>query len=324
MRQKLIHTLTVRFFENDCPEPVRRQFHQWFAAEEDREAKDAALCDVWNMLPETVDLSSLAELRMVKERIQARASRRRLRRIIAVAAILLPLFILATGRMYMHFQSGTDTTAWVEHFVPDGERRRLTLSDGSTVWLNAGSILLYPEAWGDGSRTLYLSGEAHFNVTRDTKRPFIVKTAQIEVEALGTVFSVQARPGAQRAITTLESGSVRVSDNAGQTSVILTADEQAVFSLADVVMTKHAVDAARVNSWTQGVLIFQAENLKNIFFALEHKYNVKIHYSDSLFSEMTFTVRFHADESLAESLEVLRQIGAGFRYKITGNNVYIK
>ncbi|MDR1380168.1 MAG: DUF4974 domain-containing protein [Tannerella sp.] len=324
MKQKLIHTLIARFFENDCPEPVRKQFHRWFAAEDDREAKDAALLDVWNMLPETVDLSSLTELRAVNERIQARTPRRRLRRTVAVAAIFLPLFILAAGWMYVRIPSGAETVKWVEHFVPDGERQLLTLSDGSTVWLNAGSILLCPEVWDRRSRTLFLSGEAHFNVTADAKRPFIVKTAHIEVEALGTVFSVQAYPDAERATATLESGSVRVSDAAGRTSVILAPDEQAIFASADASMTKHAVDAARMNSWTRGILIFQAESLKNIFLALEHKYNVRISYSDSMFSEMTFTVRFHAGESLEESLEVLRQIGAGFRYKITDRDVYIK
>jgi ferric-dicitrate binding protein FerR (iron transport regulator) len=324
MKQKLIHTLVTRFFENNYPEPVCKQFQRWFAGEEDREEKDAALQDVWDSLPDTIELSALDELHKVKQRIHARIARRRRRWMAAAAVILMPLLGLTAKWMFENYQPHTEAAKWAEHFVPDGERKLLTLSDGSTVWLNAGSVLLYPETWDNRTRTLYLSGEARFSVAKDTKRPFVVKTAHIEVEALGTVFSVQTCPGSEKATVTLETGSVRVSDAADRnTSVILAPDEQAVYHLADASITTLAVDAARMNSWTQGSLTFQQESLKRIFLALERKYNVRINYSDSKFSEMTFTVRFHAEDSLEDALDVLRQIGANFRYKITGNDVYI-
>lgn len=325
MKQKLIHTLVTRFFESNYPEPVRKQFRHWFAGEEDREAKDAALQDIWDSLPDTIDLSSLDELHRIKRRIHARITRRRRWWIAASAAILMPLLGFTAKRMLESYQPYTEATTWTEHFVPNGERKLLTLSDGSTVWLNAGSILLCPETWDKRTRTLHLSGEARFSVAKDTKRPFIVKTAHIEVEALGTVFNVQTCPGAEKATVTLESGSVRVSSAVDENiSVVLAPDEQAVYHLADTSITTLAVDAARLNSWTQGSLIFQQESLKHIFLALERKYNVRINYSDSKFSEMTFTVRFHAEDSLEDALDVLRQIGANFRYKTTGNDVYIK
>jgi ferric-dicitrate binding protein FerR (iron transport regulator) len=324
MRQKVIHTLLTRFFANDCPESVRQQFGTWLTAPAEQEEKDAAMLELWNSLPETTELSSLVELRKVRRRIQARGRRRRLRWIAAAAILLLPLLGLAVERMFSNYTSQMSETKWAEYFVPNGERRQLTLPDGSTVCLNAGSVLLCPEKWGKDERSLYLSGEAHFTVAKDAKRPFIVKTSHIEVEALGTVFSVQAYPDAENVTAMLESGSVRIDDVSGQAApLILHPDEQAVYNLADASLTKQPADAVRANSWTQGYLAFQQESLSRIFQALERKYNVRINYRDSKFTKMTFTVRFHADESLAEALEILKRIGADFHYKIIDKDVYI-
>ena len=84
------------------------------------------------------------------------------------------------------------------------------------------------------------------------------------------------------------------------------------------------MDAFRLSSWTKGYLIFQQETLEGIFRALERQYNVKINYNDTKFKNMTFTVRFHARESLEEALDVLKRIGVNFKYKIVDNDVYIQ
>jgi ferric-dicitrate binding protein FerR (iron transport regulator) len=325
MMQKLIHILTTRFFENDYPEPVRKQFYLWMITNDETHEKENLLQDIWDALPETVDLASLAELHKVNRRIRAHSEKIRLLKIVAAAAIIILPLLGITGKwMNTSYQPDTIEATWMTGFAPNGERKMLTLPDGSTVWLNAGSTLFYPETWDSHTRTLFLTGEAHFSVAKDAERPFVVRTSHMEIEALGTVFSVQDYPDDENVTTTLESGSVRVSDISRQAKpIVLTTNEQAVYHTTGASLTKRPVDATRINSWTQGYLIFQQESMSNIFRALERKYNVKINYRDSKFAEISLTVRFRDNESLTEALDILNQIGANFHYKVTDKDIYI-
>ena len=82
-----------------------------------------------------------------------------------------------------------------ELFVPYGESRQVILPDGSQVWVDAGSLLVYPKDFTDTeTRTVYLTGEASFTVRKNTEKPFIVKTTYLDVQALGTVFTVASYP----------------------------------------------------------------------------------------------------------------------------------
>ena len=90
-------------------------------------------------------------------------------------------------------------------------------------------------------------------------------------------------------------------------SVILHPNEQLTYNHADASFLKSYVDASRLSTWTKGYLIFQQETLANIFRALERQYKVKINYNDTKYASMTFTVRFHARESLEEALDVLKK-----------------
>jgi len=324
MEKKQLHTLVSRFFGNDFPKDVRDQFATWFIRPEQSENKEEALEEIWNSLPVTTDLASLAELKKVNKRIHSQSGQF-YRRLAAIAAIIiLPLLGVVTTTWYFKQAEAPHEVLMLECFVPNGERKQLTLSDGSTVWLNAGSILLYPETFGE-TRTLYLSGEGNFTVAENKEKPFIVKTNYVDVEALGTVFNVHSYPGDDKTTTILESGKVRVdnkSENSG--SVILSPNEQLTYSHTDASFIKSNVDASRLTSWTEGYMVFQQEPLDNIFRSLERRYNVKINYNDSKYANMTFTVRFHAEETLEEALDVLQRIGVDFKYKITDNDVYIQ
>lgn len=322
---KNIQLLLSRFFEKDHPKETRKKFATWFIEDKQTEEKEWALQEIWNSLPETTDLSSIKELQRVNKRIQSK-SIPLYRRLAVVAAIfLLPLCGAISMYLYVDSQTTPKEIKLVECFVPNGERKQLTLADGSTVWLNAGSILLYPEEFNADTRTLFLSGEANFTVAKDAQRPFIVKTNYLDIEALGTVFNVNAYPDSENTIAILKSGKIRVDDKSGICpSVILHPNEELVFNHASNSFKKENVDAERVTGWTEGYLIFHRESLDNIFRAMERRYNVKINYNDSKFSAMTFTVRFHAEETLEEALIILKQIGVNFQYKIVDNDVFIK
>lgn len=322
MDKKHLHTLLSRFFGNDFPKDVCNRFVTWFIRPEQTREKEEVLEEIWNSLPVTMDFDSYAELKKVNKRIHSGQNQFYHRLAIVAAIIILPLLGIFTTTWY--YENSGINVHMLECFVPNGERKQITLPDGSTVWLNANSVLIYPEKFGN-TRTLFLTGEAHFTVMKDPKRPFIVKTNYLDVEALGTVFNIHSYPEENETTTVLESGRVKVDDKIGSSgSVILNPNEQLVYNHADASFVRCSVDASRLSSWTKGYLIFQQETLGNIFRALERQYNVKINYNDTKFANMTFTVRFHAHESLEEALTVLKRIGVNFKYKIVNNDVYIQ
>lgn len=325
MEKRPLYKLLTRFFENDFPQDVRERFANWLTRPEQTPEKEEALEEIWNSLPVTTDFESFAELKKVNKRIHS-GTGRFFRRFAAVAAIIiLPLLGVVTATLY-YKQSETVSVdiQMVERFVPNGERKQFVLPDGSTVWLNAGSILIYPEIFSE-TRTIYLSGEGNFTVAKDEEKPFIVKTNYVNVEALGTIFNVHSYPGEDETTTTLESGKVRVDEKTGISgSVMLNPNEQLVYNHMDASFKKSNVDASRLSTWTEGYLIFQQETLGNIFRSMERRHNVKINYNDSKFASMTFTVRFHAEETLEEALDVLKRIGVDFKYKIVEKDVYIQ
>lgn len=324
MHKKNINTLLARFFGNRYSKDVNKRFGLWLIHPRQAEEKEAALNEIWDSLPEMTDLTSLAELKKVNRRIHSGLGRL-YRRLAAVAAIIiLPLLGVVTTAWYYKQADVSQSVKMLESFALNGERKKLLLSDGSIVWLNAGSVLIYPETFGK-TRTLYLSGEGYFSVAKNKEKPFIVKTNYIDVEALGTDFNVQAYPDEHETTTILKSGKVKVEEKTGTAgAIIMSPDEQLVYNHINASFKKSNVDANRLNSWTEGYLIFQRESLGNIFRALERCYNVKLNYNDSQLASMTYTVRFHREETLEEALSVLQQIGVGFKFKIKNKDVYIQ
>ena len=86
----------------------------------------------------------------------------------------------------------------MEQFVPSGKRERITLPDGSEVWLNSGTLLLYPSAFIGQSREIYLVGEGYFKVRKRPEQPFIVRTKAMRVQVLGTEFNLSAYPDQEK------------------------------------------------------------------------------------------------------------------------------
>ena len=124
------------------------------------------------------------------------------------AVLLIPLLSIVAS--YLYIQSNEEHTELVEYYVPRGEQKQITLPDGTTAYLNSGTLLVYPQKFTGDIRSVYLIGEANFDVKKDKQHPFIVKTNHLKVKVLGTKFNVHAYAEDEKTTTTLESGSVVV------------------------------------------------------------------------------------------------------------------
>ena len=146
----------------------------------------------------------------------------------------------------------------------------------------------------------------------------------MEIEALGTVFNVEAYSDSELTIATLEEGKVRVdTDLAKGEPIILYPDEQVVYNSQLKTVSKTVVDAGRVLQWKHGYLTFQGAYFDYIVKTIERKYDVTINYETGEFAGRSFTMKFRPDEGLIQVLDILKEMVNGLNYRMKGNIIYI-
>lgn len=157
--------------------------------------------------------------------------------------------------------------------IPRGKTFRIVLADGTTVWLNAKSKLIYPTAFVEDTRTVYLQGEAYFKVAKGEK-PFIVKTDFLHTEVFGTEFNVRSYTP-QDSRVTLITGKVKVTDSSNNATVDLTPGT-AVGLCADGSLELQTVDADALTYWKDGYFYFDQLPLSDIMRSIGSWYNVNV------------------------------------------------
>lgn len=325
--------LIQKFFENKFSKNTQLRFKYWFRLEDSQLEKDEAVKALWESSRSVITLQTWDDLEQVQELISQTKSTNRLRlvyRQVAKYAAFVILLVLTSVTTYYFSSHNTlllqtvSAPKFVEFFVPYGDRQKVNLADGSIVWVNAGSVLIYPEKFAAETRTVYLSGEANFKVAKNPNQPFIVRTKHIGVRALGTVFSVQSYPNSMYTKATLEEGSVLVKVNQNMAlSSILKPNEQLIFNNQSHKVSIASVDAKKINSWKNGYLIFQDATFEEIVAILERKYNVQINYNANKYNGRSYYLKFNPNESLEQTLAVLSQLVNGLKYKIDKSTVFI-
>jgi len=248
-------------------------------------------------------------------RFMQRYRRRRAVRVVRLAvgyAAAVALLVLATWKVTVATLPGGAAEAVAveqELYVPAGQRARITLPDGSTVWLNAGSTLHYPSVFG-GERRVDLTGEAFFDVSHNPGKPFVVSTSSLEITALGTQFNVYSYPGAEYASAALVDGSISVrrqGDAQGDTqaATVLTPNRQLVY--ANGRFRQEDVDKDHL-LWKEGIYTFRDENLEKIIDKLELYYDVDIEVSNPQILKYRYTGKFRQRDGAMEILRIIQKI----------------
>ncbi len=218
------------------------------------------------------------------------------------------------------YQSDRKVESQVYHqlVVPVAGECYILLDDGTRVWMNADSKLKYPIKFVEDTRTVYLEGEAYFDVKKDSK-PFIVVTSFGEVNVHGTSFGVRAYQEENKVLTTLVSGKVSFTYN--NESVTLSPGEQAVASAYEP-LTKKKVDVDEYIGWKDGLYIFREHRLEDIMKELSRWYDVIISYQDEKLKDVSFTGNLKRYESINSFMELLQRTGDA-NYKIMGKTIII-
>ena len=190
--------------------------------------------------------------------------------------------------------------------VGRGHEYMLILNDGTRVWMNSKSELSYPVAFGENVRRVRLSGEAYFEVTKDSVRPFIVEVDRgFEVKVLGTHFNIKAYDTDDSYETTLVEGKVQVSQG-HKTKITLEPSEQMVIG-KDGRHEVRVVNTSYYTAWHEGWFYFNDESLEQVLTMIGRWYDVDFVFVKENLKEITVTGKLKRFENLSVILKMLER-----------------
>ena len=218
------------------------------------------------------------------------------------------LVVSQTGdKLTYHNKSSGNNLVYNTIDVPYGRKFELQLSDGTHVYLNAGSTLKYPVNFiKDYTRQVFLVGEAFFDVAKREKDAFVVHADDLNVEVLGTQFNVSCYPEDQSIEVVLVEGSVNLSptikDEKSPKNVMLEPGFAGVYNRKSAIMSKDKVVTSIFISWIHGELVFRNTTFSNILTKMERHFNVEIENNNVTLSDEIFNASF-GNEPLIQILE---------------------
>ena len=249
----------------------------------------------------------------------------RVNQLLKYAAIFI--FFISFGYLSYYFVTEESTkNEYCTIGVPKGNKSEVILPDGSKVWLNNNSKLIYPKKFNRNQRTVELTGEAYFEVEHNSRMPFIVQTSDMQVKVLGTKFNVSAYPNDKFIETTLISGkvTVRSNENPDQEN-FLAPGESLTFDKVSNQVTKNKVDTKFFTYWMKGEFIFKDEKFETLARRIERIYNVEIIFEDPSLKEKTYTGDFKVDDNIYTILEIFKQsTSVPIEYVSYGNKITIR
>jgi len=324
MKPDYISRILDQFFHQTVTSETAQKVQRWMIDDKWATEKDDSLYAIWEKLEVQPDQSVAHSLKIVKAKIKKEENKHTLTylTILRVAAILVPVALLVGG--YFYFTGSTKT---VEVSTLNNEQKQCTLPDGSTVWINSGSKINYSSRFNDTIRLVNLEGEAYFSVKPNKKKPFVVKTKDLIVKALGTEFNVNSYASDSRSVATLHQGKVQVTINGEEKgltsgSYILKPNQQLAYSKNDKSVLINTV-TEEATGWKDGVLIFQDATFNDIINTLHRHYNMSFKYDPASFQGDFYSMKFVNHESIEQVMAVIQDVVGGFAYQKKNNEIII-
>jgi len=211
----------------------------------------------------------------------------------------------------------TEEIAFNTLITKRGQQMKIRLPDGSVVFLNASSSLQYPTSFTNTSnRTVSFSGEGYFEITKNTKQPFIVNTGNQRIKVLGTTFNINTY-NLHKVTTTLAEGSVMLST--AKESILMKPGEQ--IENNGKTLTIKNIDLEQVLAWKDGNFVFMGSNIQNIMLQLQNWYDFDVVYENVIVTTPIYA-SISRDRPISDVLETLEKI-SGVHFKIQGRRIYV-
>ena len=198
-----------------------------------------------------------------------------------------------------------EQTAYNQLVVPAGKRSTLTFSDGTRVWINASSKLVYPVNFEKNKREIFVEGEIYIEVTPDSKRPFIVRANSLDVKVLGTNFNVSAYADQPDLQVVLVSGAVEIQQD-GVSKEILKPNQMISYNKEMQDFSISMVDVSDYIVWKEGYYPFYRQGLGTVLTKLSNYYGVQFQWNEKV-GELSCSGKLDLKEDLLEVLSVLEK-----------------
>ena len=316
--------LIVRYLDGSASPGEETELLQWIGLSEENRNDFIRTKDLWLLCE---DASADKALQRFRSRIQAgyaetvrpKALRRRLTGWWQTAGVVV--LCLATGYGAARLFPGKETLVRNQLITAPGSKGSFTLPDGTRVWLNSNSKLVYPEAFRDKQRIVSLEGEAYFEVAENKEQAFVVRSGDVRVEALGTAFDLAGYPSDSLVEAVLLEGSLRISGKDFPRGVVLKPNRLFAYNKEKKEARVHKAKAGLYIDWIKNRLVFDNDCLADIKISMEGWYNVSIDCPEDFanHTRMSFTIR---GESIDEILKAMSFI-VHIRYSVEGRRVKI-
>lgn len=227
----------------------------------------------------------------------------------------------------IHYQNEAATQELTQVIVPFGKISNVLLPDGTKISLNAGSQLLFPQAFTGNERKVFLTGEAYFEVAKNKDKPFVVCTNSINVKVTGTTFNLRDHASDNETEVVLVEGEVSLKENKvfgflGKETK-LRPNQRAVYDKQDKeVVVETNVDAGYYTSWRKGLLEFKRESILHVFERLARYYHVRFITEESVELNRKISGKLDLKESLEDVMRVVSD-AAPVTYRIEEDKVYV-
>jgi ferric-dicitrate binding protein FerR (iron transport regulator) len=322
--------LLFKYISGQTDENETHEVREWSASSEHRKRELAHLKNIWILTGldlEVDDQIKEKEIRIIMDQIHELNKKDRAKQIRIVwlryAAIALLLIGLSGTAGYFLSNSSknnfTSETGFTEIVTPKGERSNVVLSDGSSVNLNAGSVLKFVPSLNSQKREVTLQGEAFFKVKHDASRPFIVKTGNLKIKVLGTSFNVSNYLEDSSITTFLEEGKVQVYFK--DEHIVLNPREALKYNKTTGKSSKLTVTDDRFSDWTRGILTVNDETIEEVAKKLERKFDVQVIFGDEEVKNHMYAGSIK-DNDINMVLEAL-EFASSLKYKRDGDVVFL-
>ena len=320
-----IHKIIDFFFHHEVSDEITERVYNRMVFPVEDKAREEAVSQIWDKLDDAscsdekiekafYNLETSLGLKKEEQTVELvhREHIRNTKRINwgRVAAIWTIPFIMVCFSAYYYYSA--------KDYVKE------TLSEGSKVWLNAGTLLVYPSSFISESRNVYIAGEGFFEVSKDKEHPFIVTTNHLELEVLGTTFNISAYPDNNQIMATLETGRLQVKVNKQPEKYFLEPNDQLIYTPSTGIVQQHKVNAVSHSDWRMGGLFFGNVPFNDVLHTLERVYGVKFHVRTSIYQNQSLRVHFNRNESLEQVLQIIKILVPGIEYEIVGKNIYLR
>ncbi len=345
----------INYLNGDMSNSREADFQKWLDEDEANRKFFNEYKDIWqaSLLYRKNMFRPEEAYKKIKSEIEKKVAAKRFLIYRIAAAIVIGFFIGGLSAYIIQNRIKLNNNiSYHEISVPLGAKSKITLPDGSQIWLNAGSKLKYTNLFNVANREVILEGEGYFNVSKNEKLTFTVNAADLAIKAVGTIFNVKAYPEESTVQTVLVEGKINIRKQKAERNskvIVLLPNQSATYFKSDTriyvsesvrnnkkadninktlsvkkgrIYLSRQVESELYTSWKDEYWIFKSEPLSELAKKIERRYNVIITFDSENLKNYRFSGSFK-DETLEQVLTAI-ELSSPVTYSINGKNIIFK